>query len=250
MKEIINADVLEILLRHKFSPPEWAFIPQVRNGTGYMQGLRTADAFAMGLWPSRGLYLNGFEIKINRGDWLSELKNPKKAEDMAQFCDFWWVVAPKDIIKVEEVPVLWGLMIPFGKTVKIVKQAPQANPLEINRLFLAALLRRAQEVITPDATIKIHYKQGFEEGKKSANEIFDYERKRHEELRKIIDDFEKISGVSINNWHTESIGEAVRLVLAGGHTTIQADLKNLLKQAEAIVVDIKNNLEGKALITP
>jgi hypothetical protein len=52
----------------------------------------------MGLWPSRGLKLMGFEIKAGRGDWLGELRNPRKAESIARFCDQWWVVATQDVI--------------------------------------------------------------------------------------------------------------------------------------------------------
>ena len=47
------------------------------------------------VWPSRGLYLHGFEIKVHRNDWLRELKNPAKAEEIAGYCHFWWVVATR-----------------------------------------------------------------------------------------------------------------------------------------------------------
>lgn len=44
------------------SEPEWVFIPEFGIGSDN----RRADAFAMGLWPSRGLQLHGFEVKVNR----------------------------------------------------------------------------------------------------------------------------------------------------------------------------------------
>ena len=153
-EEIIN------LLRNRFCPPAWAFMPQVRNGTGFQSVTRTADAIAMGLWPSRGLYLHGFEIKVYRGDWLNELKQPEKAETIAQFCDYWWIVAPKDLIKVEEIPPLWGLMIPHGSTTKIIKEAKQFTPKPIDKLFLAAILRRAHDIVTPEASLNKSFKEG------------------------------------------------------------------------------------------
>ncbi len=245
MKEskFYTAKDIEQLISNRFCAPEYAFIPQVRNGTGYLNTIRTADAIAMGLWPSRGLYLNGFEIKVNRGDWLSELKNPAKADEIAQFCDFWWVVAPKDIIKVEEVPALWGLMIPFGATTKILKPAQLLKSNDPDKLFLAAILRRAQETITPEAELKESFNKGKIKGEENAQIHFKYERDEHNRLKQAVDDFEKASGVKINEWRgAERIGEAVRMVLEGEHLRAKEELKRLLKQAEEIVEDIKNKL--------
>ena len=166
-KKEITASDIEDMLFNRFCPPAWALIPQVRSATGYITQVRTADALAMGLWPSRGLELHGFEIKIYRSDWLNELRNPAKAEEIAGYCDFWLLVAPKDLIKVEELPTPWGLMIPHGKTTKIVKQAEKLKSSPPDKLFLAAILRRAQEVITPQAKINESYKKGKEEGKKT-----------------------------------------------------------------------------------
>src|SRR5215470_16401523 len=92
----ITAD-LERRLRARFASPAYAYLPQVGDATGAGVG-RHADVVVMGLWPSRGLKLMGFEIKAGRGDWLGEIRNPSKAESIARFCDQWWVVAPQDVI--------------------------------------------------------------------------------------------------------------------------------------------------------
>lgn len=68
-----TAGDIEKLLRNRYSPPEYAFLPQVRNQTGYSRQIRTADALVMSLYPSRGLYLSGFEIKINKSDLKNEI---------------------------------------------------------------------------------------------------------------------------------------------------------------------------------
>lgn len=52
-------------LRHHYPAREYALLPQVGNGTGSRCN-RHADALALSLWPSRGLHLNGFEIKSHR----------------------------------------------------------------------------------------------------------------------------------------------------------------------------------------
>lgn len=116
-------------LATRFGPPAFAFLPQVRDSTGAVAA-RTADAIAMSLWPSRGLVLHGFEIKVTRTDWHKELHNPAKAEMIAQFCDFWWlVVGDKDIVKPGELPDAWGLLSPYGKGLR-ADQEPTKQDVE------------------------------------------------------------------------------------------------------------------------
>lgn len=132
-------------LRQRFGEPSWALFAGVANGTG-SRARRWADAIAMSVWPSRGLEIHGFEVKTRRSDWLRELKNPKKADAVATYCDRWWIAAGnKDVVKVDELPPEWGLLIPHGKTMKIVKDAPKRDPKPLDRTFVASILRRAAE---------------------------------------------------------------------------------------------------------
>lgn len=243
MKKTISTDDIEQLLGNRFCPPAWAFIPQVRNATGFPGVTRTADAIAMGLWPSRGLFLHGFEIKVYRNDWLKELNRPEKAEEIAQFCDYWWVVAPKDLIKIEEVPALWGLMIPHGTTTKIIKEAKQLQAKSPDKSFLAAILRRAQQVITPDRIKKECFESGKKRGKELAQDSLKWERENHQELQEKVKKFEKIIGQPIDyGWRTGDVAEAVKMVLNGEHLRVKKQLKGLLEQAKEITKGIEKEL--------
>ena len=135
---------LTVALREKYQPPTFAFLPQVADGTGSNKS-RTADAIVMGLWPSRGLDIIGFEIKVSRSAWLQELKKPAKAESIARFCDQWYVVvADVGIVKDGELPSAWGLMAPRGNgKLWTHKEAPMKEAEPITRRFLAAILRNA-----------------------------------------------------------------------------------------------------------
>jgi hypothetical protein len=221
---------IESLLKSRYTPPEYAFLPQVRNGTGYMNQIRTADALVMSLYPSRGLDLTGFEIKIRRSDWLSELKNPEKAEAIAQFCDFWFIVAPKDVVKVEELPSNWGLMIPHGTTTKVIKCAERLTHTDITRPFLAAILRKAQEVCTPKAELKKVREEATIEANKNTEANIKYMQTKFFELQDKIKEFHKYSGVDIlATWNTsiKDIGLAVKTVLNGEDKNIQNRLRGL-----------------------
>lgn len=138
-------------LRQRFPAPAWAMLAGVGNGTGGRAD-RWADAVAMSVWPSRGLEIHGFEIKVNRGDFLRELKQPRKAEAVGQYCDRWWIAAgSKKIARPEELPPAWGLLVPHGKTMKIIKDAGRTDAAQLNRTFVAAVLRRASEAYDVDA---------------------------------------------------------------------------------------------------
>ena len=112
-----TAAEIKALIRAKYPVREWALAFEVSNGTG-SEARRHADAVAMNLWPSRGLAIHGFEFKVYRNDWLRELQNPAKAEPVAQYCDYWWLVTGPGIVKDGELPDTWGLMeVQEGKLV-------------------------------------------------------------------------------------------------------------------------------------
>jgi hypothetical protein len=138
-----SSDLLK-LLASEWPSPDCAFIPEFRGGTGWSRESR-ADAIAMHCWPSMGLELVGFELKISRGDWLRERKQPSKAYPIKQFCDRWYLVVSdlKIVRYAEELPAGWGLQ--FAENGKIVTmiEAPKLSPCPIDRAFLASVMRRA-----------------------------------------------------------------------------------------------------------
>jgi len=248
--EVTEGQLTE-MLRDRYRPPEFAFIPQVRNGTGHVSDVRTADAIAMSLWPSRGLDLHGFEIKTNRADWLRELREPRKAEAMFHFFDRFWIVAPKDIVLPGELPPTFGLILKRGTVLRVETEAPKHESERPDKLLLAAILRRAQECVTPEGRIKEARETGKLEGIKLEHESAENARKEVTHLKASISAFEKASGVQLNTYATgarwelaqnRNIGDAVRMVLDGKDSKVRNRLENLLESAEKIVGDIKKTL--------
>jgi len=107
----------EQLRRHYIAPgdlPGGAFLPEVTMGSA---GGGRADALYVGFTSTRGHRLVGHEIKVTRADWLHELDQPEKAEVWASQCHAWYVVAPStDIVRPEELPEGWGLMVANPRT--------------------------------------------------------------------------------------------------------------------------------------
>ena len=107
---------------------------------------RRADAISVGLWPSRGIKLEGFEAKASREDWLREYEDHTKAEPAMGVCDHFWLVANPDVLQPGELPEKWGLLLSNGRRrhLKVEKPAPALQPeieAPISRLLLPTLLR-------------------------------------------------------------------------------------------------------------
>lgn len=134
-----------------YRQPEWATFFEVADGTG-MRKTRSADAVSVNMYPSRGLTINGFEIKVDRSDWRRELADPSKAEAIARYCDFWWVAAPKGLIDPVTLPATWGLTEVDEKgALRIKAQAKQLKSIAVNRNFFAAKTAAADAVLKQHA---------------------------------------------------------------------------------------------------
>jgi len=189
-------------LKQRFPPPEYVLLPQVRNSTGFNRTIRTADALVISTYPSRGIYLYGFEVKSSRSDWLNELKNPAKADEIAQYCHWWYVVTgEKDIVKPDELPPNWGLLEPRGESLAVKLQPKPLEPIPLSLKFLAAVLRKAKEVVTDEAIIQQRINKAVEEAIKNNNQYMKNElertENRYKDLVNHIKDFEDTSGLSL-----------------------------------------------------
>lgn len=245
------------LLRERYDAREWAFVPGLRNGTGYSRATtRTADLVVMNLWPSRGMALHGFEIKVSRSDWTREMRDPAKAEGIAKYCDFWWLAVASDkIVQPGELPDGWGLLVAMERAGKVTLRAAieprrlDAKPLD--RSMIAAVVRNLSEGTIARASVESEMAGAFERGRAVGEKTRDFksDRAKHEadDLRERIRVFEAKSGVSIDHWNAGPVAEAVKAVMemraAGSVTRELASRRDVYqrvaqKLAEAIdVVD-------------
>lgn len=132
----------------------YAVAEHVRNDAGF-KATRTADFMAMDLWPSygKGLRLHGHEVKVSRSDWLTELKDPTKAQAFTPYCNYWWLVVPDaKIVKEGELPDEWGMLVLNSSGLRAKVRAPLMDAVPMPRGFVAALLRATQTTATRRAT--------------------------------------------------------------------------------------------------
>lgn len=126
----------------------YARAEHVRVTAGF-DARRTCDYMALDLWPGgygakrTGPMLHGHEVKVSRSDWLTELRDPDKAEAFRRYCDYWWlVVSEASIVKVGELPSGWGLMVASGDSARVVARAERNLAVEpMNRDVQATFAR-------------------------------------------------------------------------------------------------------------
>ena len=226
------------LLENKYCGNDYAFFGNVASATGY--GIaRTADAVAMGLWPSRGLNFEGFELKVSRSDYLHELKQPEKAEEICQFCDKWWLVVSDEKIIQNDLPDNWGLIAPRRGKLVVIKQAPKLKCKPLDREFIASLFRKFSETYIPKSSIREEIRLANENAEKRAESHVGYALAEYKMLKETVEKFEKSSGVEISrSWIIEEIGTAVKMVMEGRHLRSLESLKRIRDDIEET---LKNN---------
>lgn len=238
----VRAEHLLAALRERYGGREWVLLRQVAEAAGVYSG-RMADAVAMNLWPSRGLELHGFELKVGRRDWLRELKDPAKAEAICQFCDRWWIVAPRDVVQPDELPGTWGLLVAHGRHLRCQVQAPRLKPLDIDRPFLAALLRRAaascevgREYMGVEHRV---YQRGRRDGEREAAREVAHAKSVEAACEESRIAFEAASGLVISTWNAGQIGEAVAVI-----RSLRGEGEGLLQRLQTAADDLARHALG------
>lgn len=237
-KQTWNASaVFDRLCATTFSAPAHAVLSEVRNGTGYGNTTRTADALIVSLWPSRGIWFAGVEIKVSRSDWMAELRRPEKSAEIQQWCDHWWVATPPGIVQPGELPVTWGLIEVGVKSNRIVTPAPKLDAKPLSASFVAAILRnradgeaRARNLAVDAALLRMKQAAPELAAADATQEIANLKRhveslqNEQERMLKKMRDFETASGVAlINAYDGARVGKEFAVAQRLASRSIQLD---------------------------
>lgn len=196
---------------------EWATAYEVGDKTGGSR--RRCDFMAFNMWPSKGLVLHGHEIKHSRSDWKKELDDPSKSEAISRYCNYWWIVAPKGIVKLDELPTDWGLMEATEKSaLRVQKMAAKKDSVEWPRAFVASLFRAVADYAPGKKLLNDEYRRGYSEGSEHSSKTWEtrtesfktnFER-RVSRAETRIKEFEDASGVQIEGWNAKRQGESFK----------------------------------------
>jgi hypothetical protein len=242
------------LLCATYEGEAYTVLPQVRNSTGHNQVTRTADAIVASLWPSRGIWCGGYEIKCSRSDWLNEVKDPSKANEIARHLHSWTVIiADESMVKPGELPAAWGLMVPSkkGDKLRTIKEATHRKDAAPEWNFVASILRNVAGGMVPKSLIESELRKGREKLEASVAERIRYQANQAKEeaertakhLQTSIDKFEATTGMRIRDyagytWRGDN-RKAVELITSGGLEAQKRALTDLSSQALLIAELVK-----------
>lgn len=219
---------------------------------------RQMDALAFGLYSSHGYPLHGFEVKSDRGDWLREIENPAKSGPLVERVDAYWLVAPREIVKPEEIPEGWGwYSLNAGGRMKKERTPAKRRPT-LDRSDLARLLLRMRKEYGLDAfgRHRLQYQirqEVMEECRAEARrEVEDPHGivTKYRNLSEQVEAFERASGIDITSeWPLPpaKYGEGIRAVLEDPNSAM-SNLEGALRSIEGAAASTKDALREMAKI--
>ena len=243
------------LLEQRYPPGEYVIMGEVSDASGFNR-TRSLDWMVAAIWESRGLSITGIEQKSHRGDWIKELKNPKKQENHFKYCDYFYLFTTEDnVAKLEEIPDTWGWIHLSGERIKEMKKAPKLEAKQITRTFLIAMLRRAasKRGYIPESEIESVIQERVAN---ATSEILRHDNAARElnRLKKAIEKFQNESGIDDieRGWYyyygagkdaPAIVGKAVKALLQYGIDGVKEKLINMKQVAERLVKDIDREVK-------
>lgn len=139
----------------------WLVLHEVANSLGSMPSAklvrgfdipskRYMDTIAIGLFRSTKHRIIAHEIKVRRSDWLAELRMPEKAGAFTDRVHGFYVVAPRGVVKPNELPDGWGHLVWYPTLIRVARKAILIDR-GIPPTFVASLLARCNR---PLRTVK------------------------------------------------------------------------------------------------
>lgn len=193
--------------------------------TEFERAGRRMDAFAMCLFASSGQAMEGFEVKVDRGDWLREIAAPAKSAPLWESVDRWWLVSSENVAKPEEVPPTWGWYVLGARGTLRKQRDATRTPAVIDRDLLCRVVIRMQSEFSLSYARRQEIEDEAREKARAAGlaaakdeiEWKGYQRKYRDLLRQIRR-FERASGLTLVSkdgqarmgWWSAEVGAAAQ----------------------------------------
>lgn len=233
----VTAEDIRNALEKSYCPPEWYMGFEVGNSTG-LAYCRRADAVAINAYPSRGFETRGFEIKASKSDLKSELENGIKSDEIARFCDYWFLVTPKGLTDGFVLPPTWGVIEYYNGTLRQKHKAERLSKLSPTQGFLVAMLRGRERLLHKQAEKIVKEKE--ESIRNSATWSVKNDLERFKKLRDKLKQIQEETGIRLDEWEPtqyiiDRLNAAKSLdLITRNIRSIKMYAENLLKDAQEI----------------
>lgn len=236
MANITAGDICRAL-ESTYSAPEWYTGFEVGNSTG-ANCRRHADAIAINAYPSKGFEIRGFEVKVSKQDLKAELDNGIKSDEIARFCDYWFLVVPKGLTDGFTLPPTWGVIEYIDGKLRQKVRAEKLDKTPPTIGFMCAMMRgRERAVLNAAGNVT---KDREEQIKRSALWGVKNAEGELERLREKLNEVKSATGISLDKWEpTRQIinrlnaAKSIELI-ARNVRFIERTAKDLMKDAQEI----------------
>lgn len=124
----------------------WRFVMAEHVRLDPTYGNRIIDAISLDTWGSGRYAITGYEIKTSRSDWLRELRDPTKGEAWRRYLQHFYVLAPPNVVRRDELPNGWGHLQWTGSGIREqVKSGHHAAAVPPPPRTVAAIMRAVQQ---------------------------------------------------------------------------------------------------------
>ena len=157
------------------------------------------------------------------------------------------MVGNEDIVKDDELPKTWGLIVPHGKGLKIKKEAEfNKKILKFDDLMLAGLFRNIADYCIPKELLDIKIKNAVDHKNRYLNQSYETLKKEKTELQDILNEFENQTGLKISYWNKESNKDLIAAIKVAmqGNKKVEV-LKKKLEDLKTIGDRIGKYIEGQ-----
>jgi hypothetical protein len=247
----VTSDDIKQAIRALSPPPAYQTFFEVSNDTGTR--IKTyADAVTIGIWPSTGHEIHGFEVKVSRNDFLNEMRNPGKSLPIYRHCHRWSLAAPAGMVKADELPVTWGLYEFKDGGLRNKKHPALLTPEPLTAGFVAALARRAGEQDT--AAIARAVETARADWSQRIDDEVDRRLKDRQEWRngaaKIIDAIKEEFGDRLQFYETDRIVKAVKVARELNLTESYSGPLNILAMVEDGAIRMREAMVAAGIDVP
>lgn len=200
MIDKVTAADIRKALREKYKDPDWFLGFEVGDATGLMVS-RHADAIAINQYPSRRYEVRGFEIKVSKQDLKRELEESAKADALAKYCNYWFLVVPKGLTDGMQIPEPWGIIEYADGKLRQKKKAEYAKNT-IDYGFMCGFIRgirRMNDSVLADIAKKERQLTIEHLDMEVRNKLYDYEK-----LQERLEMLKKRTGIDLTSkWYLD-----------------------------------------------
>lgn len=181
--KITAADIRALLYEKYSDTRRYAYAEEVGNSTGLEQH-RRLDMVVVDCFKSNGFAFEGIEIKISKSDLRRELQDSAKHNIFYPNLDYYSLAAPASVVDRDLIPKHWGLYLvdcaeDGAMSLRTFRKPCSLHDAfigDVDKGFIAALLRAMWGSRPTDSMIETARKEGYANGLKEAG-VTDYKRR-------------------------------------------------------------------------